>query len=238
MSTLETKVIESGYGERPFTDAQITAVLNCSDASRYGLVNRALKAGSLIRIKRGLYLLGTTWSRHGQEQTNVHPFAIAQALKHGSYISFETALSYHGWIPEAVYQTASVTPDRKTLRYETPKWGNFEFLPLAVNDYQFLVSVRRIKFGQTTALVASPLRALMDLVASRKTSWEGIDWITQGMRVDRQHLQTVSAEDFDQLEPVYKHRAAQDFLASLRASVLPLTSHRLADTKPNSRKRA
>jgi Transcriptional regulator, AbiEi antitoxin len=238
MSTLETKLIESGYGERPFTDDQIMAVLHCSDASRYGLVNRALKAGTLIRIKRGVYVLGATWSRHGREQTNVHPFAIAQALKHGSYISFETALSYHGWIPEAVYQTASVTPDRKTLRYETPRWGNFEFLPLAVNDYQFLVSVRRIKFGQTTALVAGPLRALMDLVTSRKISWEGIDWITQGMRVDLQHLQALSAEDFDQLEPVYKHQAAQNFLAGLRASVLPLASHMLADTKPKSRKRA
>lgn len=238
MSTLETKIIESGYGERPLTDAQITAILNCSDASRYGLVNRALKAGSLIRIKRGLYVLGTTWSRHGQEQTNVHPFAIAQALKHGSYISFETALSYHGWIPEAVYQTASVTPDRKTLRYETPKWGNFEFLPLAVNDYQFLVSVRRIKLGQTTVLVAGPLRALMDLVASRKISWQGIDWITQGMRVDSQHLQSLTAKDFDELKSVYKHRAAQDFLASLQAFVLPLALHSLANTKPNSRKRA
>jgi Transcriptional regulator, AbiEi antitoxin len=238
MPTLKTKLIEAGYSERAFSDRQIMAVLNCSDASRYGLVNRALKAGTLIQIKRGLYVLGTTWSRHGQEQTNVHPFTIAQALKHGSYISFETALSYHGWIPEAVYQTASVTPDRKTLRYETPKWGNFEFLPLAVNDYQFLVSVRRIKFRQTTALVAGPLRALMDLVASRKISWQGVDWITEGMRVDSQHLQSLSAEDFDELKPVYKHRAAQDFLASLRASVMPLVSHMLTDTKPNSRKRA
>lgn len=227
MTPLVTKMIEAGYGDRPFTERQLASILRVGDASRYGLVNRALRDGSLLRVRRGLYLLGASWSKRGLESPEIHPFAIAQALKHCSYISFETALSYHGWIPEAVYLTASVTPDSKTLKYETPTWGTFEFSPLAVNDYQFLVGINRIKVGPLTALVGRPLRALMDVVANRKIAWQGLDWITQGLRVDADYLHNLSAEDFDELEPVYKHKVARDFLTNLRAVILPLKSPKL-----------
>jgi|LauGreSuBDMM15SN_2_FD.fasta_scaffold67912_2 hypothetical protein len=228
MISITTTIIEAGYGDRPFTERQLARILQVGDASRYGLVNRALRDGSLLRVRRGLYLLGTTWSRRGPENPEIHPFAIAQALKPGSYISFETALSYHGWIPEAVYLTASVTPDSKTLRYETNGLGSFEFSPLATNEFQFLVGVSRIKVGQSTTLVARPLRALMDLVASRKLAWQGLDWITHGLRVDTEYLQSLSAADFDDLKPVYKHKSAGDFLANLRSVLLPLEPTRLS----------
>jgi hypothetical protein len=34
-------------------------------------------------------------------KNDVHPFAVAQALLPGSYVSFETALAFHGWIPHS-----------------------------------------------------------------------------------------------------------------------------------------
>ena len=238
MATFANKIIEAGYGNRPFTERQLASILLVSDASRYGLVNRALRDGSLLRIKRGLYVLGARWGRRGLEQPEIHPFAIAQALKHGSYISFETALSYHGWIPEAVYLTASVTPDNKTLTYQTNEWGSFEFSPLATKDYQFLAGISRVKVGPSATLIARPLRALMDLVACRKISWQGVDWITHGLRVDAEHLQILSAADFDELEPVYKHKSTRDFLANLRSVVLPPESPRLPLIVQQTRKSA
>lgn len=238
MTKLETKMIKAGYGERPFTERQLANALLVSEASRYGLVNRALRDGSLLRIKRGLYVLGAHWGKRGLESPDIHPFAIAQALKNGSYISLETALSYHGWIPEAVYLTASVTPDRKTLSNETNEWGDFEFSPLATRDYQFLVSVSRVKVGQSTALVARPLRALMDLVAVRKIVWQGLDWITHGMRIESDNLRSLAEADFDELEPVYKHKAARDFLANLRSVILRPESSKLPVAAEHTRKSA
>ena len=238
MVIFANKIIEAGYGNRPFTERQLASILLVSDASRYGLVNRALRDGSLLRIKRGLYVLGARWGRRGLEQPEIHPFAIAQALKHGSYISFETALSYHGWIPEAVYLTASVTPDNKTLNYQTNEWGSFEFSPLATKDYQFLAGISRVKVGPSATLIARPLRALMDLVACRKISWQGVDWITQGLRVNTGDLQSLSAADFDELESVYRHKSAQDYLANLRAVMLPLESPSLQVLNPHPRKSA
>lgn len=211
------KAIESaGYADRVLTDKQIARLVGGGDASRYGLVNRALKDGSLVRIRRGLYALGT------RQPLSLHPFAIAQSLKPGSYISFESALSFHGWIPEAVYTTTSVTPDRKTIERETEVFGHFSFNPLAIERYGFLVSIDRVKLGASTAMVAQPLRALMDLVAFRKTEWQGLDWIEHGLRIDRANLETLRRSDFSSLRTVYKHKRVRGFLDAFESEVLSL----------------
>jgi predicted transcriptional regulator of viral defense system len=213
MNVLANKIIESDLAERIFDERQLAEIVGGSEARRFGLVNRALKDGALIRVKRGLYMLD---ARHRRE--TIHPFAAAQSLLPGSYISFETALSFHGLIPEAVYMAASVTPDRKTIQNDTPI-GKFSFHPLAINDYQFFVGVERHKFGHLAAFVAEPLRALMDLVALRKQEWAGLDWLITGMRIDQEWLWSLRRKDFRALKPVYRHRRAREFLDSLEKAV-------------------
>lgn len=215
MNALAERISGSDLAERIFSEGQLRDLLGGNDARRYALVNRALKDGSLIRLKRATYMLG---QRSRGEA--VHPFVAAQALLPGSYISFETALAYHGWIPEAVFTTASVSPSRKTLTYDTPSLGQFSFHPLALKEYQFLQSVDREKFGKLAAFVAQPLRALMDLVALRKEHWSGLDWLITGMRIDVDRLLSLKRKDFLALRPVYKHKAANDFLHSLEAAIL------------------
>jgi hypothetical protein len=217
MSALADQVAESSLAGRIFSEDQLRALLGGSDARRYALVHRALKDGSLIRLKRATYMLG---QRSRSEA--VHPFAVAQALLPGSYISFETALAYHGWIPEAVFTTASVSPGRKTITHDTPSYGQFSFHPLALQEYQFLTSVDREKFGKVTAFVARPLRALIDLVALRKEHWAGPDWLTRGMRIDEDRLRSLRRKDFSALRPVYKHKAANEFLHSLEDAILTI----------------
>ncbi|PZU12312.1 MAG: hypothetical protein DI606_09495 [Sphingobium sp.] len=227
MSALSEQIMGSSLAERVFNESQLRELLGDSDARRYALVNRALKDGSLIRLKRATYMLGqSSRSEAG------HPFSVAQALLPGSYISFETALAYHGWIPEAVFTTASVSPGRKTITYDTPSLGQFSFHPLALREYQFLTSVEREKFGKLTAFVAQPLRALMDLVALRKEHWSGLDWLITGMRIDLDRLLSLKRKDFSALRPVYKHKAANDFLHSLEGAILAnkgVAKGRLAD---------
>ncbi|AEG49828.1 hypothetical protein Sphch_2167 [Sphingobium chlorophenolicum L-1] len=215
MSALSQQISGSSLAERVFNEGQLRELLGDSDARRYALVNRALKDGSLIRLKRATYMLG---QRSRSEA--VHPFAVAQALLPGSYISFETALAYRGWIPEAVFTTASVSPGRKTITYDTPSLGQFSFHPLALREYQFLTSVEREKLGKLTAFVAQPLRALIDLVALRKEHWSGLDWLITGMRIDEDRLRSLRRKDFSALRPVYKHKAANAFLHSLEDVIL------------------
>ncbi|KQM19049.1 type IV toxin-antitoxin system AbiEi family antitoxin domain-containing protein [Novosphingobium sp. Leaf2] len=215
MNGLSEQISGSSLAKRIFNEDQLRELLGGTDARRHALVHRALKDGSLIRLKRATYMLGQRTSNDA-----VHPFAVAQALLPGSYISFETALAYHGWIPEAVFATASVSPGRKTITYDTPSFGQFSFHPLALKEYQFLTSVGREKFGKLAAFVAQPLRALMDLVALRKERWSGLDWLITGMRIDEDRLLSLKRKDFSALRPVYKHKAANHFLQSLEGAVL------------------
>ena len=56
---------------------------------RYHLVHRAIKAGELLRLRRGSYLLAESFRDYP-----IHPFALAQAFVPGSYVSYETALAH------------------------------------------------------------------------------------------------------------------------------------------------
>jgi hypothetical protein len=221
MSSLAHQVSVTGLKNRVFTERQLGEALGGGDARRYGLVNRAIKDGSLIRLKRGTYML----ARSGRDSL-VHPFAVAQALLPGSYISFESALAFHGWIPESVFVQASVTPGRKTLQFDTADFGQFDFHPLALGAYHFLTDIERVSFNSRTAFVAKPLRALMDLVALNKIGWMGLDWLTNGMRIDEEAFLKSKRTDFESLKNVYKHGRAKVFLGELEEAVTEEKSSR------------
>jgi len=210
MQTLAQKLIDQGLANQVLTEKQLARVLNGSQQRRYGLVNRALKAGELHRLSRGRYLLADRFRDYPG-----HPFALAQAFVPGSYVSFETALAHHGWIPEAVYTVSSVTPGRKTLVYDSGKFGQFTFHPMAVYTDRLLELVQRIQITQQTMLVADPLRALMDLVCLRKTQWQGLGWLIEGMRIDEEHLKSIRYTDMAKLMLVYKQKRVNSFLKSL-----------------------
>lgn len=214
MSSLAERISRTNLNGRIFSERQLAEVLGGGDARRYGLVNRALKDSSLVRLKRGTYTLSRAY--HDEA---LHPFSVAQGLVPGSYVSFESALAFHGWIPEAVFATASVTPGRKTQAFETASFGRFGFHPLALGDYQFLAGVDRMAFAALTAFVARPLRALLDLVALRKIRWSGLEWLIDGMRVDEDRLLKTTRQEFAALRPVHKHKATQEFLNALEGVV-------------------
>ena len=210
MQTLTQKLIDQGLENRVLTEKQLARVLEGGRQRRYGLVNRAINSGELHRLSRGRYLLADRFRDYPG-----HPFALAQAFVQGSYVSLETALAYHGWIPEAVYTTACVTPGRKTLVFETGKYGRFSFHPLAVHTGRFLELVKRVQITQQTMLVAEPLRALMDLMCLRKAQWQGLGWLNKGLRIDEDYLNSIKRDDLDTLMLVYKQKRVKSFLSSL-----------------------
>ncbi len=211
MQTLTDTLIRQGLANRFLTVSQLKRLTGEGLQRRYGLVNRAVKAGELLRLQRGLYVLANRY-----RDAPCHPFAVAQALAPGSYVSFETALTFHGWIPEYTVTTACVVPGRKSRNYEHESMGRCTFHPLAVRCGFFLELVNRYRIDGQTMLVADPLRAVLDLVCLRKVSWQGIMWLIEGLRIDPDTLRTVPADDFRILEQVYKHKRVRVFLTALR----------------------
>lgn len=210
MNKLTHEISRTGYADRLLTDRQLARIVGGSPQRRYGLVNRALKANELLRLQRGLYMLAGKYRSHA-----CHPFHLAQNLAPGSFVSFETALAFHGWIPEAVYVTASVVPGRKSRDYEHEQMGKFTFHPLAMEKQYFLELVERLQINRQTMLVAKPIRALMDLVCLRKVDWQGLDWIQKGLRIDRELLESVTKIELNTLKRVYKQKKVQKFLTEL-----------------------
>ncbi len=219
MGTLISLVRNAGYADRILNDKQLARILGGSDDRRYGQVKRALKSGDLIRVKRGHYVLS-----EDHRTKSVHPYALAQAQVVGSYISMETALAFHGWIPEAVYTIVSIAPGRKSKEVVHKHFGRFEFNPLALHKSGFLLGVERHVLSNQPAIIASPLRALMDIIAYRKQVWAGISWVETGLRIELAHLMELSRQDFDLLKAVYKHKAANQFLAEFEAAIFELRS--------------
>jgi len=119
-------------------------------------LSRWVKAGRLLQLRRGLYALAPVW----QKAEPPHPFLIANALQRGSYVSLQSALAFHGVIPEHVPVVTSVGPRRpETVRN---KMGTFQFNHLAGG---LLFGYRRIEVApRQFAFVAGPEKALLDLV--------------------------------------------------------------------------
>lgn len=79
-----------------------------SDA-RYSLVKRALKSGELVVLRRGLYLIGEKY-RRGKISHNT----LANHIYAPSYVSFESALSFYGVIPDIIQNSISASYKRSS----------------------------------------------------------------------------------------------------------------------------
>jgi predicted transcriptional regulator of viral defense system len=214
VQTLTKILLEQGLTKPLLTSAQLARVIGGSAQRRYNLVNRAAKAGELHLLRRGLYLLSKPYREY-----DCHPYALAQMLVPGSYISLETGLSHHRWIPEAVYATTSIVPGRKSYDFDDSIMGRFGFHPLSIQRGYFLELVERVTINRQVMLVATPLRALMDLVCLRKLEWQGLEWFEQSMRIEPELLRTVNGDQLRTLKLIYKQKRMQHYLGELQKAL-------------------
>jgi len=110
-----------------------------------------LAAGELIPLRRGLYLRDRT----------VNPLALAPAIHGPSYVSFESALAWHGLIPERVEEVVCATLKRP-MDFETPV-GRYRYRSVPVRV--FSIGIERVEDPLLPWLLASPTKALCDSVA-------------------------------------------------------------------------
>lgn len=209
------KILRSGVGEHVFTDIDLATLFNKSAQSRYGLVNKALKKGELIRLRRGLYMLNPKL-----QQTHFSKFYIASKMIPHSYVSLESALAYHGWIPEHVPDIYSFTNARRTLSASSPL-GVFLFYQAPIRRYEFFSGVSRELQDEKPFLMASPLRALADLVYLRKLKNCNRDYLVNSLRIDEEQLNTLTWQDFKKIRAIYESARVLKFLDNLEKELMP-----------------
>jgi len=118
-------------------------------------LSRLTATGRLIRLRRGLYALAPPYRKNSP-----HPFLVANHLVRASYVSLQSALAYHGLIPEHVPVVTSVTTSRPGRKL-TPL-SEFEYRHV---KHDLFYGYREIEVADgQDALVALAEKALLDLL--------------------------------------------------------------------------
>lgn len=113
------------------------------------------KRGLIVSLRRGLYVLN-----RGDRQIEPSLFYLANQIFGPSYVSLESALAYHGLIPEFVGTTTSVTV-KKTNRFEN-EFGIFTYQHVQPEAYTGFESIRESE--KMSVLVATPEKAVADFI--------------------------------------------------------------------------
>lgn len=154
-------------------------ILDKSPDSRQSIIKRAIRKGYLIPIRRDFYLIKNA------KRALLNSFEIAPIIYGPSYVSFESALSYHGWIPEAVITTTSASVKR-AKEFETPLGiFSYEHIPIKA----FSLGVEQHQQDALTLFIASPVKALADIIYARKRSWNSINDLSEDFRIEIESFQ-------------------------------------------------
>ncbi|OGF50647.1 MAG: hypothetical protein A2231_07885 [Candidatus Firestonebacteria bacterium RIFOXYA2_FULL_40_8] len=132
-----------------FTTSDIKRYLGLSQDALRKLIWRYQKHGVLVKLRNGLYTL-----RGGGEPDS---FLLANKLYQPSYVSFETALSFYGIIPETVYSVTSATA--KLTRNISSLGREFSYRKIKRKAYG---GFKPVKIGGNTVLMAEPEKAFAD----------------------------------------------------------------------------
>lgn len=186
-------------------------ILNKTADSRQAIIKRAVQKGYLIPIRRDLYLIKNTKGIPGDS------FEIASIIYGPSYVSFESALSYHGWIPEAV-RTITCASVKRAKEFETPI-GIFSYEHIPTKAFSF--GVEQHQRGILTLFIASPVKALADIVYARRRTWESMEDLSDDLRIEVESIQNTDRKLFVELIENYPSPRVKKVLNVLLKGLLP-----------------
>lgn len=172
------------YSSQPLTHQLLTSLL-------YGYkrpndkIYSLLKEGVIIPIKKGVYIAGSNLEG-GQPE----PILLANHILGPSYVSMDTALSYHGLIPERVYEISSATI-KASRKFKTPI-GFYSYTRLSLPYYSLGIQWTKLADDQY-AMIASPEKALFDKMVTTagiviRSIKNASDYLLDDLRMDEDNL--------------------------------------------------
>ena len=164
-------------------DTEIARTFTSTSNARHSAIKRALQGNILTRLRRGLYLI----TAHTKTQL-ADERILAHYIYEPSFVSLETALSYHSWIPEAVQVCTSVSPKR-AQQFSTPL-GTFTYKH--VPEKAFYLGVERTVLPAGICFIAQPWRAVADYIYVYAKTWSSLADFEEDMRIDHQQVVTGS----------------------------------------------
>lgn len=192
-------------------DQDLCTVFLHDDAKRYDAVKYAVRKGVLVKVRRGLYFIKLPY-----KPTEYDPLEVAQLIYGPSYVSLESALSYHGWIPEAVYTITSVSTRRKKT-FETPL-GIYGYAQTPAGT--FYSEVTRHASTSSISLMAEPWKAIADALFVYRRPWHSVNDLVLDLRVERDVIKSSNLESLQRVindfEDKQAKRVLKNFLKELQ----------------------
>jgi predicted transcriptional regulator of viral defense system len=173
--------------DAPLIDTETLRALGAEPRSLGVQLSRWVRAGRLLQLRRGAYLLPEHLRRRTPPVEQ-----LANLLVRPSYVSLERALSIHGLIPEGVPLVQSVTAGRP-VQFVTPV-GEFSYRHV---KQAWFFGYRELSVGAGRALVATPEKALLDLVHLSRGEFT------------RERIAALRLQDLDRLDLNELHALAQ-----------------------------
>ena len=167
-----------------------------------------IKDGTLEKVKKGLYIAGPKITNCKPD-----PFLLANHILGPSYVSLESALSYHELIPERVYEVTSVTT--KAARSFNVPMGRFSYARLPLPYYSY--GIRSVGPQDRRFLIASPEKALLDKIITTtgvefRSRISAMTWLENYMRID---ISALDMLDLDKMETWAKGSPKEDSLLQM-----------------------
>ena len=187
-----------------FNQSDVAVAIDGSDFSRHGLIKRATANGEIFNIRRGLYCLAPKFQKRP-----ISVYSLAERIYGPSYISTETALSYHGWIPEAVYACTCACPGT-SRDFDTPLGV---FIYKRVPQKTFYSNVERCEDENGNVFfMASPAKALADYIYIHRLDWTAVSQASASLRIDAEELANVNRQELSDLIENYNNGRVKRFL--------------------------
>lgn len=164
-------------------------------------LSRLIKDEALIRLRKGLYVLGPRFKH------NPYCLELLANLIYGpSYVSLEWALRTYGLIPEHVEVVTSVTA-KPGKEVRTPI-GNFLYVHGHPSNYFIGVTMRQFS-DKENALFATPEKALTDMITIRRgkiTSMYQVEQILlEDLRIEESDLLNLDLSLISKIKEAYPH---------------------------------
>lgn len=131
-----------------FTPLDLERFLGTSETAAQKILERYTKKGVFVRLRKGYYALRSNLPSS---------FYLANVIYKPSYISFESALSYYGIIPESIFPITSANP--KSTKTFNVLGKNFEYLKI---KKQAFTGYYKREIDGESILIGEPEKALAD----------------------------------------------------------------------------
>lgn len=157
-------------------------------------VTKLLHRKEIIRVKKGIYVLGPDLARGGISRE-----VLGNLLYGPSYLSMEYALSWHQLIPERV-ETVTLVTLNKTKTFTTPL-GYFTYRHAKPAYYRMGQLSQQLP-DKRGFIIAGPEKALADMVYFARALDEPADlrnYLFSDLRIDREAFARMDVDFFRHL---------------------------------------